>query len=118
MKIFGREPALILAFIAALIQVVSSFVLPLTTEQQSLLNGAAAALMGMITAVIVHDGVQAAVLGFIQGVLSVAVGFGLDVDPTKQSMIMALIAAALALWVRDRVTAPIPASAVSVVRTP
>lgn len=116
MKIFGREPALILAFLAALIQVVSSFLLPLTVEQQALLNGAAAALMGLITAVIVHDGIHAAVLGFIQGVLSVAVGFGAGIDPTKQSMIMAMIAAGLALWVRDRATAPVPASAVSIPR--
>lgn len=116
MKIFGREPALILAFIAGLVQVVSSFVLPLTTEQQAWLNGAAAAVMGLITAVMVGDGVQAAVLGLIQGLLSLAVGFGLDIPPDKQSVLMAAVAAGVALWVRDRVTAPVAANEVSVVR--
>ncbi len=118
MKIFGREPALILAFIAALIQFVSAFVLPLTPEQQSVLNGVAVALMGVVTAVIVHDGVQAAVLGLIQGVVSLAVGFGWQVAPERQALIMTLVAAAIALWVRDRVTAPVPADQASVTPVP
>ncbi len=116
MKIFGREPALILAFFAALVQVVSTFVVHLTPEQQAVLNAVAVALAGLITAVMVHDGVQAAVLGLVQGVLSLAVGFGAHIDPGMQSVIMAAVASGIALWVRDRVTAPVPARDVSIVQ--
>lgn len=116
MKIFGREPALILAFIAALVQVVSTFIVVLTPDQQALLNATAVALAGLITAAMVHDGVQAGVLGCIQAVLSLAVGFGLHWDPTRQSVVMGVAAALIALWVRDRVTAPVPASEVSIMR--
>jgi hypothetical protein len=110
MKIFGREPALLLAFLAAVVQVVSTFVVTLTPGQQGLLNAAAAAVAGVITAIVVHDGVQAAVLGLVQAVLSLAVGFGLHWDGIQQSVVMAVVGAGLALWVRDRVTAPIAAS--------
>lgn len=107
MKIFGREPALILGLFAALVQVVSSFVTHLSPEQQALLNGAATAVAGLITAVIVHDGLHAAVLGFFQAVISLAVGFGAHIPADKQGVIMAAIAAGLALWVREKATAPI-----------
>jgi hypothetical protein len=116
MKLFGREPALFLALFAALIQVLSTFIVPLTPEQQSLVNAGAVALAGLITAVLVHDGVQAAVLGFLQGLLSLAVGFGAHIDPGRQAVIMAAVAAGIALWVRDRVTAPVTANEVSIMR--
>jgi hypothetical protein len=111
-KIFGREPALVLAFFAALVQVVSTFIVDLTSGQQALLNGGAAAVAGVLTAIAVHDGVQAAVLGLVQAVLSLAVGFGLHWDATRQSVVMALAAALVALWIRDRVTAPVSAAGV------
>jgi hypothetical protein len=118
MKIFGREPALILAFLAALVQVVSTFVVHLTPEQQSVLNAVAVGVAGLITAVVVHDGVQAAVLGLVQAVLSLAVGFGAHIEPGNQAVIMTAVAAGIALWVRDRVTAPVPAAEVSLTRVP
>ena len=113
MKIFGREPALVLAFFAAVVQVASTFLFTLTPEAQSLLNAAAIALAGLFTAIKVGDGISAAVLGFIQALVSVAVGFGLSWDAQTQAVVMALVAAGVALWVRDRVTAPVPAQAVT-----
>lgn len=114
MKIFGREPALLLAFFAALVQVVSTFIVDLSPEQQSLLNAGVVALAGLITAIKVHDGIQAGVLGFVQAVLSLAVGFGLHWDASQQSVAMALVAALVALWVRTQVTAPVSAAGVRV----
>jgi hypothetical protein len=116
MKIFGREPALILALFAATVQVGSTFIWHLTSEQQAWVNATAVALAGFITAVLVHDGVQAAVLCLVQAVLSLAVGFGAHIAPGEQAVIMAAIAAGIALWVRDRVTAPVPASEISIMR--
>lgn len=107
MKIFGREPALWLALFAGLVQVVSTFIWTLTPGEQSVLNGAAVAAAGLITAVMVHDGIKAAVLGFVQATLALATGFGLHLDPTQQSVIMSAVAALLAMWVWGRVTAPV-----------
>jgi hypothetical protein len=116
MKWFGREPALFLAFIAALVQVGSTFIWHITAEQQAVINAVAVALAGLITAVLVHDGVQAAVLGLAQAVLSLAIGFGAHIDTGTQSVILAAVSTGLALWVRDRATAPVPASQVSIVQ--
>lgn len=47
--IFGREPALILGFLAALLALGIGFGLDLTTEQVGLIMAAASALVGVIT---------------------------------------------------------------------
>jgi ABC-type iron transport system FetAB permease component len=48
MKILGREPALILAAVAAVIQLLSAFLLPLSSGQQGVLNALAVAIVGMV----------------------------------------------------------------------
>lgn len=46
----------------------------------------------------------ALVLGFIQAVIALAIGFGLDISPEQFGLIMAVSAAAAALIVRQQVT--------------
>lgn len=106
--IFGRDPALILAFVAGFIQVVSSFIFPLSGEAQSLLNGAVVAAAGLWTAwKVARDKLVPAILGFAQAGLSLAVGFGLNVDAEQQSVLMSFIAVAVGMFARTQVTAKI-----------
>ncbi|GAA0528910.1 hypothetical protein GCM10010172_06910 [Paractinoplanes ferrugineus] len=109
MKIFGREPALIAAFFAAVINLVAAFWVDLTADQQTYLNAVVAAVLGLIVAFTVGDGIQAAVLGFAQAALSLAVGFGLHMDATDQATLMSFAAIAVGMFVRTQVTAPAPA---------
>ncbi|MFG2532819.1 hypothetical protein [Streptomyces sp. NPDC048516] len=112
MKIFGREPALILSFIAILVKVVSAFALEVTADQQAWINAVAAAAVGLILAVMAHDAIGAAVLGFVQAVVALAVGFGLDWSADKQAVFMSLAAALVAMFDRTQVTAPVSAAEV------
>lgn len=110
MKIFGREPALILAFIAVLVKTGAAFGLNVTPDQQALINASAAALVGLIIAITVHDGLSAAILGAAQAVLSLAVGYGLDWTADRQAVVMSLVAVTIGMFERTQVTALVPAS--------
>lgn len=109
MRIFGREPVYILGFLAAALQALTAFGLDVTETQQALVNTFAAAVVGVITAVVLKTGALAAVLlGFAQSGMALAVGFGLDWSTDMQGKVMAAVAALLALWLREKVTAPVP----------
>lgn len=110
MKIFlGREPVYILGFIAALLQALSAFGVDISDGTQTAINAVSAAAVGVITAIVLKNGALAAMLlQFAQAVMSLFVGLGLDWSADHQSKVMAAIAALLTLWLRERVTAPVP----------
>jgi hypothetical protein len=112
MKIFGREPALWLALVAVAVKLATAFGLDLSSGQQAVVNAAAAAIVGLVVAVMVHDGISAAVLGLAQAALALAVGFGLDWSAGQQAVVMSAAAALVAMFVRTQVTAPISRASV------
>ncbi|WP_433890349.1 hypothetical protein [Streptomyces sp. CA-111067] len=107
-KVLGREPALWLALVAVVIKLSTAFGLDLTNGQQAVVNAAAAAVMGVLVAFSVHDGVGAAVLGLVQAAVALAVGFGLHWSPDQQSTVLSLATALVAMWTRTQVTAKVP----------
>jgi hypothetical protein len=112
-KIFGREPAMILGAIAAAIQLLSATLLPLSVEQQGVLNAVAVAVIGLVTAAAVSaEKAAPAVLGLVQAVLACALAFGLQMSPETQGAAMAFVTAMVSLFVRTQVVAPVPASSV------
>jgi hypothetical protein len=113
MKIFGREPALVLGLFAAAVKLVSAFWLHTSINQQALVNTVAAAAVALIIAFQVHDGAGAAFLGFTQAAIAAAVGFGLHWSPDNQAVVFAFVSAAVAAYTRTQVTAPVPAPAIS-----
>ncbi|MFJ4925254.1 hypothetical protein [Streptomyces sp. NPDC088736] len=109
MKFFGREPVYLLGFIAALLQALSAFGVDISDGTQTAINAVSAAAVGVITAVVLKNGALAAMLlQFAQAVMSLFVGLGLDWSADHQSKVMAAIAALLTLWLREKVTAPVP----------
>lgn len=118
-RIFGREPAALLALVAVLVKLASAFWWHSSVTQQALVNTLAAAIVGVIVACVVHDGYGAALLGFAQAAVAAAVGFGLHWSADEQAVVLSAVAAALAMWTRNTVVAPVPASALpSAARTP
>lgn len=108
MKIFGREPALILGLIAAAIQLFSAMILPLSDGQQGVLNAVAVAVIGFITAAAVSaEKAAPAVLGLVQAVLACGLAFGWQLDAGMQGAIMAFATALVSAYVRTQVTAPV-----------
>lgn len=112
MKIFNREPALWLGLVAIGVKLLAAFGMDVSADQQAVINAVAATLVGLVLAVMAHDAVGAAVLGFAQAALALAVGFGLDWSAEQQAVVLAAAAAVVAMWDRTQITAPVPASAV------
>lgn len=111
MKIFGREPALILGLVAAGIQLFSALILPLSVGQQGVLNAVAVGVIGFVTAVSVSsERAAAALIGLAQSVLACALAFGLDLAPDAQGAIMAFVTALASAFVRTQVSAPVAAT--------
>lgn len=103
-KIFGREPALWAALAAGIVQG-AGLMLHWSQEQQGAINAVTTLVLGIVVAVMVHDGIGAAVLGGVQGVLNLVLAFGLNVDTATQAAVMSLAAAIVAMFVRTQVTA-------------
>jgi len=110
-KLFGREPVYWLGLISALIMVLSSFFVPLTIDQQGVLNAISVATFGVLTAYFVaQEGLQAAILGFFKAAIALALAFGWHATPEAQGTIMAFVAAVSAMYTRTQVVAPISAT--------
>lgn len=106
--LFGREPALILGFVAAGLKLLTAFGLDVSADQQALINAVLAAAVGVWLAVVAKNGAwAAAIMQLAQGVMALFVGFGLDWSADKQGLVMAAVAALLALFERTQVTAPV-----------
>jgi hypothetical protein len=107
---FQREPAVIIALIAGLVQVVSAFIFHWTDEQQGTLNAALGLTAGIVVAAMVSlDKAVPLVGGFVQAVFSVGLAFGWELDPVAQSAVMALVSALVGAFTRTQVTAGPPA---------
>lgn len=105
--VFGREPALYISLAATAIRLLAAFVVDLTELQQSALNAVVAAAAGLAIAHMVKDGQVAAILGFVTALISLAVGFGLKLDPDAQAVIMSFVCTAISMFTRTQVTAPV-----------
>ena len=110
-RILGREPVLWLSLVAIAVKVISAFLVHVSTDQQAVINAVAAAVAGLLVAFSTHDGESGAILGLVQALLALGVGFGLRWTPDQQAMVMSLAATVVAMFVRTQVTAPVPAAA-------
>ncbi|MFE6126716.1 hypothetical protein ACFQ6Q_00365 [Streptomyces sp. NPDC056437] len=108
MKIFGREPVYVLAFIAIVLKLGAAYGLDVSETQQTVINTALASAVAVISAIVLKDGaVGAAIVNFAQAALALFLGFGLDLTATEQAGWMAVVAGAVALWEHREVTAPL-----------
>lgn len=118
MKILGREPAAWAALASVIIQTGGAFIVGFDHETQAWVNAVVLAVLGLVVAVMVHDGVIAAISGLGQAVITLSVGLGLDWSAEKQALVLSLITALAQFAVRQSVTAPVPASAIKRPVTP
>lgn len=104
MKLFGREPAVWLALIAAIVMGVSTFIWNLTPDQQGTINALAVAVFGVATAVSVHQGALAAVTAGFKTLIALGISFGLKLTADQQLVVMTIVTAAGAFFVRTQAT--------------
>lgn len=112
-KIFGREPALWLGFVAALVQSLTAFGWNVSPGVQTAVNAVAAGVVAVILAVVLKNGaIAGALMQLATGGMALVVGLGLNWSTDRQSLVMSAVAALIALFTRTQVTAPVPESAV------
>lgn len=108
MRIFGRDPALWLALAAAIISGVGAFVIHLSVDQEGALNGAFAAIFGMIVWKVTSDGGPALILGFVKALIVLAAAWHFNMSVDKQAILMTVVSAVVMMFVRTQVGAPEP----------
>lgn len=107
-KLWGREPALWLALLSGSVVLISTFFFQLTIEQQGTINAIGSAFFGLLTAYFVaRDGLQAAILGFLQAGVALMTSFGLNWTPDQQMIVMGFMSTVVAMFVRSSATAPV-----------
>lgn len=110
MKILGREPVYILAFVAVALKLSSAYGLDVTAEQQAVIMAVLSGVVALIEAIVLRTGAAAAaIVNLAQGVLALFLGFGLDLSAEQQALWMLLVEGAVALMIRREVTAPVAA---------
>jgi hypothetical protein len=109
-KIFGREPSAIVGLAAVVVQFLSAFVFNVSMDTQTAVNVVVAAVVGLIVAFMVKDGVIAGITGLASAGLALALNLGLDLSTDKQAAYMALITVGAQFFVRTQVTAPVSAA--------
>lgn len=111
MRLFAREPALLLGLIAAGVKLLG-YELDVSDGAQTAINAVAAGVVAIIIAFVAQNGAwAAAILQTAQAVMSLFVGLGLDWSADRQALWMASIAAFLAVVERFMVTPPLPTTA-------
>lgn len=110
MKIFGREPVYILAFIAIALKLSSAYGLDVTAEQQGAIMAVLSLIVAVATATVLKTGaVGASIVNLAQGALALFLAFGLNMTAETQALWMSLVEGAVALVLHREVTAPVPA---------
>lgn len=105
MKIFGREPTLILQSISALLAVFVAVGIPsLTAETAALIVALIAAGIGVVNAVMVRPLAPAAFTGFIAAGAALLAGYGLELSQEVVGSVSAAVVVLLALLTRGQVT--------------
>lgn len=108
MRVFGREPVAILAFIAVVLKLGSAYGLDLSTEQQTYIMAVLSAVVALIEALVLKTGAAfAAIMNLAQAALALFLGFGLEMPPETQALWLFAVEAVAAYFLRRDVTAPI-----------
>lgn len=104
----ARDPVIYTNLVAVAVVAVSTFVLPLTADQQGVLNGLALAVAGLWSGWKVSDGQLALGVSLFKALVAVGVAFGLHWTPEQQMVLVALVTGLGAAFVRTQVGAPVP----------
>ncbi|WP_060888079.1 hypothetical protein [Streptomyces caniscabiei] len=111
MKVFGREPVAILAFVAVTLKLGTAYGWDVSAEEQALVMAVLSAVVALVEAAVLKTGaVYAAIVNLAQAGLALFLGFGLEMSAEQQALWMLVVEGAVALVaVRPQVTAPIAA---------
>jgi hypothetical protein len=100
------EPAIWAALVASGVQLVAAFFLPWDTATVAAVNAVVIAAAGIWQALATRStdsggSIKAALLGFVQAGISLAITFGWEVTPEKTSAIMLFVGLLIAAFIRQ-----------------
>lgn len=105
MKIFGREPTLVLQTISALLSILVAVGIPqLSANQAGLIVAAISAGFGVVNAFLVRPVAPTAFVGLVGAAAALLAAYGLDVSQMVVGSISAATVAVLTLLARAQVT--------------
>lgn len=107
MKIFGREPAVIVGTIeAALVLLLSFGLFDLSQETVGLIMAVVIAAFGVYTAYVTSETLLAAVLAFIKAAVALATVYGFTLTDAQMGAVLAFVSVVFALFQRTQ-TSPL-----------
>jgi hypothetical protein len=107
MKVFGREPAVYIAVVEALLAFLVTFGLDgLSAEQSTNILAVAVAAGGFLAAWATRDTLLAALGGVARAVLILATSYGLNLSQEQVGLAVVLVSAAGGIWLRTQ-TSPV-----------
>lgn len=104
MKIFGREPALIISTLSALLSLIVTFNIGMSGEQAGAIVAATSAVFGAITAAMTRPIAPSAFTAVVAAGAALLAAYGLDVSAETVGATNAVVLAVLALLTRSQVS--------------
>lgn len=109
MKIFGREPALIIATISGALSLLVSFNFGLSGEQAGAIVAVVSAVFAAATAAITRPIAPSAFTGLAAAAVALLAAYGFSVSPETVGALNAVVLAVLGLLTRGQVSPAIAA---------
>jgi hypothetical protein len=107
-KVFGREPVYILAFIAIVLKLSAAYGLNVSEAQQGAIMAFLSLVVAVVSAIVLRTGaVGAAIVNLAQGALALFLAFGLGMAAETQALWMFAVEGLVALLLHREVTAPV-----------
>lgn len=113
MKIFGREPALVLNTLSGVLGLIVTFNVGLTENQAGWTVAGVSAILGAIAAALTRPIAVQAFTTLVATVASAVAAFGYDVKPTTTAAINGLVLAIIMFITRGQVTPSSPTAPAS-----
>ena len=108
MKVFGREPVAILAFIAVALKLSSAYGWDVSAEEQAAIMAILSCMTAVAEAFVLKTGAAfAAIVNLGHAGIALFLAFGLNMSAEQQALWMLAIEGGVAFFVRREVTAPI-----------
>jgi hypothetical protein len=108
MKIFGREPALVIATISAALSLLVTFNVGLSGEQAGAIVAVISGVFAAATAAVTRPIAPAAFTGLVAAAVALFAAYGFNVSPETVGGLNAVVLAVLGLVTRGQVS-PAPA---------
>lgn len=107
-NVYLRDPSVIVAILASVVQVLVVFNLGLTDETAALVIATVTAGAGVVTALsLSKDKLLAAIVGLAQSLFALLLGFGVALDAEQVSALMAVVTVVAGAFLRTQVQAKV-----------